>query len=733
MFMLIPALIRPGFPLSRLTLSVFALFGAQAISQTVAAGSLYFEPSLPGLTGAPNSSAFAISADGSTVVGYASPTLNGGPNAVKWTSSGVTDLGTLSGGSYQYSHAFGVSSDGSVIVGDSTNAQGAEAMRWTSTGGMEGLGYLPGATDTNYGGISYGKSSRAGAVSADGAVIVGSSNNSAGKSEAFRWVGGVMTGLGYLGGASDQYASSGANAVSSDGSVVVGSSWNASSTTEAFRWVGGAMTGLGNLSGKSSSSATGVSANGAVVVGSSGIGPHNNEAFIWTAGSGMTGLGFLPGKTESTASAISGDGLVVVGSSSAAFFASPVAFRWTNAGGMQSVTQWLADNGVSVASGLVLTHANGANQDGSVVVGTTNVTDSHGVYVGQQAWIARTNGTFSGSTTPGEGASGASGGGSGSTVSNGGTGLIYVDDFNVTLQTLSQIGQSTAQALGLSLWGAHHRPLLDNGMHTVTGNGFWATGDLARHESSNSDHALGEIGIWHDVSSTLRVGAGLGLNGVQQDLDVGGSAKVNNPYFVFEAGYVPSQFRGLSVSVTGMIGNGDAEIRRGYLNAGLPDISVGSPNASTWALRARLDWNDVASLGSFRLSPFVSYGETHGRLDAYTETGGGFPVAFNEQKYINREARFGVVGKRAISENDDLRLSVEAAHSESDGSTINGQVIGLYAFSFAANNTHQDWIRAGIEIDHRLANDALVSASLNAASKGSDASYVASISYKAAF
>jgi probable HAF family extracellular repeat protein len=62
-----------------------------------------------------------------------------------------------------FSNADDVSADGSVLVGRASSASGAEAFRWTSGGGMVGLGDLPGG----------GFESTAEAVSADGSTVVG--------------------------------------------------------------------------------------------------------------------------------------------------------------------------------------------------------------------------------------------------------------------------------------------------------------------------------------------------------------------------------------------------------------------------------------------------------------------------------------------------------------------------------------------------------------------------------
>ena len=111
-----------------------------------------------------------------------------------------------------------------------------------------------------------GTNSSAYAVSADGAVVVGWSNNAPGQPRgAFRWQNGVMQDLGTLGG-----DWSVAFDVSADGSVVVGWSYNAAGQYRAFRWTAsGGMQNLGTLPGGSESYAYGVSADGAVVVGGS--------------------------------------------------------------------------------------------------------------------------------------------------------------------------------------------------------------------------------------------------------------------------------------------------------------------------------------------------------------------------------------------------------------------------------------------------------------------------------
>jgi probable HAF family extracellular repeat protein len=309
---------------------------------------------LPG--GSFSSAPTGISADGSVIVGGSSSAS--GQQAFRWTSDGgMVGLGNLSGGSWSQAH--GVSADGSVIVGYDTTKAGDKAFRWTAAGGMQGLGDLPG-----------GNGGWANSASGNGSVIVGQSFSEF-HIEAFRWTsGGGMVGLGYLPGGGLE---SSATRVSADGSVIVGSSDRgpAAGYYEAFRWTAaGGMQGLGDLpGGEFSSGARGVSADGSVIVGA-GTTASGIEAVRWTSGGGMVGLGQLPGGVGSEAIGVSGDGSVVVGVSN--FNPGFRAFYWTADGGVRDLWNLLLSQGVdpAVDGWTQLYSAQGISADGSTIIGT---------------------------------------------------------------------------------------------------------------------------------------------------------------------------------------------------------------------------------------------------------------------------------------------------------------------------------------------------------------------------
>jgi uncharacterized membrane protein len=259
--------------------------------------------------GAATTSANAVSADGSTVVGS-------GQGAFVWSSNaGLVPLVDPTGTGFLTS-ANGVSADGSVVVGNSSRGP----YRWELGGTFARLIDLPPGTSSN----------AAWDVSADGASVVGYRHTAAGQ-EAYVWTStGGFIGLGDIPGGRFE---SGATAISADGSTVIGSSIS----FEQDNFPDPPLDGW--------------------------------EAFIWTGATGMVSIGELPGgAVYARAEAVSGNGSVVVGASTEGL-STPVAFIWDAAHGMRRLQDVLvAEYGLDLA-GWTLFSANGISADGNTIVG----------------------------------------------------------------------------------------------------------------------------------------------------------------------------------------------------------------------------------------------------------------------------------------------------------------------------------------------------------------------------
>ncbi len=304
-----------------------------------------------------------VSNGGAVVVGQAS--MAGSTIPWRWTAaSGTVNLGYIG-------FAMGVSADGNVVVGTQGINPG-QAVRWTSGGGLQGLGFVnPAHTNSN------GR-----AVSADGSVLVGTSFLNPSQSLGYRWtqVGG-MTSIGVLTG----YAQSNATGVSGDGFVTVGTSYNyiagGGYPEQAYRHVQGVgMVGLGFLPGRNASAATTMSADGTTVIGGSyTVGIPGSDPFVWNIASGMQFLGALPGYSSCQALGISGDGSIVVGFCSGA---ASTPFIWTPAAGMRSLSTALVSEFGLNLNGWQLTSAYAISPDGKAIVGTAaHPTGPFGVYL----------------------------------------------------------------------------------------------------------------------------------------------------------------------------------------------------------------------------------------------------------------------------------------------------------------------------------------------------------------
>ncbi|MCL4778396.1 MAG: hypothetical protein KJ054_12915 [Gammaproteobacteria bacterium] len=107
-------------------------------------------------------------------------------------AASFTPLGDLAGGTFR-SIGWGLSADGRVVVGSSNSASGTEAFRWTAGGGMAGLGDLPGGMErlqdvllaNGATGLTGWTLEIANGISADGRWVVGAGTNPSGYREAF--------------------------------------------------------------------------------------------------------------------------------------------------------------------------------------------------------------------------------------------------------------------------------------------------------------------------------------------------------------------------------------------------------------------------------------------------------------------------------------------------------------------------------------------------------------------
>src|SRR5262249_2037406 len=152
--------------------------------------------------------------------------------------------------------------------------------------------------------------------SSDGSIIAGNYTFDPGlgdETRPFRWT--SSTAAVSLGALYSGAASSDVNAMSADGSIVVGESNNASGQFPPFRWTSSTgIVALPFLAGGTQGQASGISADGSVIVGWSSASGGSQHAVKWIDGSNPIDLGFLPNNfvgASTLAAGVSGDGSIV--------------------------------------------------------------------------------------------------------------------------------------------------------------------------------------------------------------------------------------------------------------------------------------------------------------------------------------------------------------------------------------------------------------------------------------
>ena len=253
--------------------------------------------------------------------------------------------------------ASGISADDSTVVGTFV----CEAFRWTDVDGMQGIGFLPNGIFSSARGVSANGEMIVGwgreGIYEDGRLV------GSGDPEAFHWTSSDgMQSLGFLPGGS----SSRAFDISSDGSTIVGTAEDASGRVMPVRWTAnGEVEQLEIPETSLSGFASAVSDDGAVVVGGDIRNDDATEGIAgrWTADGTFQSLGVLPGEVNSGVSGVSGNGSVIVGGSGS----KPIIY--TEAAGMKLLASVLTAQGVDLSNWSELQYVLSISPNGRYVVG----------------------------------------------------------------------------------------------------------------------------------------------------------------------------------------------------------------------------------------------------------------------------------------------------------------------------------------------------------------------------
>jgi hypothetical protein len=264
-------------------------------------------------------------------------------------------------------------SAGGLVTG--LHGEPVQAGIWTERGGWTDL---PSVFTTGCG----TEIASAWDVTANGKTVVGMAWDECGV-QAFRWDGtgsGVMTLLERLGApstGSTRPPDNRATVISDDGTAIAG--WAATADVgrypAAWRPDGSGFLLPATVEPGTSGEVMAVSPDGRILTGYLG-----ENAFYWTEATGLVSIGRLPPVDEfdyfgANATALSGDGRLIFGVSGQPFFGNPVAFVWTQAGGMRPLIDVVTAAGLTIPEGAKLTQVLASSTDGSVILGQATLAD----------------------------------------------------------------------------------------------------------------------------------------------------------------------------------------------------------------------------------------------------------------------------------------------------------------------------------------------------------------------
>ena len=363
------------------SLSAIRYFGALGVL-AAAAGAALAKPPEPGfwLTGLlPNANSgwvTALNKDGSVAAGYIGTTTPPAASSFTWTVAGGRNDFGLGSGMPAINFAYGLSDYGHIVGNMRVDGQYAKsrATRWTGTGSLQDLGVLPGETRS----FAWG-------MSGDGNVVVGHAEHGSMSplGQAIRWT--PTKGMEGIGKLTPQSSISKAHAVSRDGLTIVGENWNEFLNTDAFVWTqAGGMKALPKLGNPwNTATADGVNADGTVIVGRSAPMGGGTHMVRWKNGviedlvkgtpySGSWGL------------AVCDNAEIIAGTNTQGTF--NVALAWSASTGAMELDDYLLLHGVQAPAGYRLDYAWAISGDGLTFGGqATNL--ATGVHEGFVATI----------------------------------------------------------------------------------------------------------------------------------------------------------------------------------------------------------------------------------------------------------------------------------------------------------------------------------------------------------
>lgn len=588
--------------------------------------------------------------------------------------------------SERYAYVIDTSADGDVALGFNY-MMGATQLSRRSTGEREILPMIPASSLVPPGAIAPAVMVELNAtrLSADGNVVIGSI--SWGNGGPFRHRAWGTGGLELLGMTPGVWQDGEAEELSSNGDIVVGSAVHLETgTRQAVRWdATGKLIALNAAPDPSlGSSARLVTPDGATLAGdlrsyvTGGIMP-----FRWTEEGGLQQLGDPHASADQViVESLSADGNLLSGQRHEED-GDVATWYWTPEDGFRDIEMVICDLEGNEVDDYKLT---GIDPLRRVFVGTyadgSQFLSFNGVSISPVAWMGSLTGPVG------------------------------------TLRSAYALS-------GQAMEGAHHRPI---GQLALPGKATfaWFTGDFGKAwKERDTEQASGEIGYGLRLGAEGVLGVAFGYSDLDRDYGATGAGESKGAFAVADLGLALGK---ADLTLTAFFGKTDVTTLR--------DGSLGSTEGESLSLRARYDAEAIANLGQTPIRPFASLTYDHAKMDAYAETGGVAPAAYDARSQDSWVGRIGLTGKMALAAATDLVVTAEVATILGENRPdFTGTDVGTGVLDFAVPDVREKetWGRLGLDLDHRLAPDTVLSLTLHTSTRGDTFDVAGALSVRKGF
>lgn len=523
------------------------------------------------------------------------------------------------------------------------------------------------------------------ALSADGNVVIGAAAWS--ERRPFRHRAWGTGGLELLQVPADTYRDATAVDLSANGDVVIGSAYHIATEAEhAVRWnKDNSLIALNpNQPGTLGSKARLMTPDGSVIAGD--VYNRNGPGlvpFIWNQQQGFRQLGDpLANDRQVIVDTLSKDGLVLTGQRYETN-GDHASWYWTEAEGFKDLE-------------IVIT---GLQGEENVAYTLTGIDPQRGIFVG----------TFA-------------------------DGTQFMNFRGVSISPVAwmrsvadpvEIQRAAFGVSGQAMEGAHHRPISSLALPGKA-SFAWFTGDFGKAwKDTDTSQTSGEIGYGVRLGLDAVLGVSFGYSDLHRTYGTTGDGKSRGGFAVADLGFATGKGE---TTLTAFFGHTSISTSR----AG----SLGESTGNAFSLRARYDAPALDSIKQAVVRPYASVTFDHANMGGYAETGGVAPASFDERNQRSWVGRLGVSAKFALSADTDLLASAEFARVLSeDRPDFTGTDVGTGVLDFAVPDVRlrNNWGRLGLDLDHRLSPDTVLSLTTHASTRGDAFDLSAAISLRKGF